>query len=59
MGKNVFPIAAVNTLSAKWWEIWLARLFGKKSTGVDSGCKVTVHKWRNKYYLTDMRKTFV
>lgn len=44
--------AAVETLKAKWWEIWLARIFGRKSVATDSGFTVTMHKWRGKIYLT-------
>jgi hypothetical protein len=45
--------AAVETLKAKWWEIRLARIFGKKTIAADSGCIVTMHHWRGKSYLTN------
>ncbi len=44
--------AATETIKAKWWELWLAQIFGKKSTATESGCTVTMHKWRGRYYLT-------
>ena len=47
--------AAVETLTAKRWEIWLARVFGVKCVAIDSGCTVTVHKWRGKSYLTNCK----
>ena len=31
----------------KWWEILLARLFGKKMTGSN----LVVYKWRGIYYV--------
>ena len=45
--------AAVETLKAKWCEIWLARIFGKKTVATDSGCTVTMYHWRGKSYLTN------
>jgi len=45
--------ASLNTLQAKWWEIWMARIFGKKLVATDSGCTVTIYHWRGKSYMTD------
>jgi len=45
--------SAVETLRAKWWEIWLARIFGKKHVATDSDCTVTMYEWRGKRYLTN------
>jgi len=47
--------AALATLRASRLQVWMARLFGKKVTAEDSGCIVTMHKWRGKFYLTNCR----
>lgn len=47
---------AANTLKAKWWELWLAQLLGKKTYGQDDdGTEVTLSRWRGKYYLIDFK----
>lgn len=48
--------ASINTLNAGWIELRLAKLFGKKSTHQDSGCIVTLSKWRGKFYLINSEK---
>jgi hypothetical protein len=53
--------AAVNTLKASRFKVWLAIVFGKKVIVVDEGandygCEVTMHKFRGTYYLTDYRR---
>ena len=47
--------SALNTLRASRLEIFLAKLFGVKRVAQDSGCAVTMHYWRGKYYLTDCK----
>lgn len=46
---------ALNTLRASRLTVMLAKIFGKKSVAHDSGCTVTMHKWRGKWYLTDCK----
>jgi hypothetical protein len=53
--KEVFS-SSIQSMRAKWWEIWLAIIFGKRCVETDSGMTVTMHYWRGKYYLTDIRK---
>ena len=47
---------SINTLTAPTWKIWLAKVFGKKSVGVDSGCKVTCYKLNGIIYVTDVKQ---
>lgn len=46
---------ALNTLRAGRFTVMLAKMFGQKSVAHDSGCTVTMHKWRGKWYLTDCK----
>ena len=48
-------ITALNTLRASRFTVMLAKMFGQKSVAHDSGCTVTMHKWRGKWYLTDCK----
>lgn len=50
------PVAALNTLTAPWWKLWLARHFGDPFIGFDSGCRVLGYYWRGKYYVTDCQR---
>lgn len=45
--------AAFNTITASWWEIWLARIFGTRQVGVDPCGRVTAYRWRGKHYIID------
>jgi hypothetical protein len=56
MTEAVPVFAAIATLRATRLQLWMARLFGKKFVATDSGCVVTMHKWRGKFYLTDCRE---
>jgi len=49
-------IAALATLRASQWTLLFARLFGVKRVCEDSGCTVTMHYWRGKYYLTGCKE---
>lgn len=53
MKRTNFYGPAVNTIIAPWYTILLAKLFGKRRIGYDSGYKVTCHLWRGKLYVTD------
>lgn len=44
--------AALETLVAKRWDIWRAKIFGKKIVVTDGCCVVTMYRWRGKTYLT-------
>ena len=46
---------ALNTLKASRMTVMLAKWFGKKRVAHDSGCTVTMHRWRGKWYLTDCK----
>ncbi len=46
---------ALNTLRASRFTVMLAKMFGQKRVAHDSGCTVTMHKWRGKWYLTDCK----
>lgn len=50
---NFYPVAALNTLTAPWWKLLLARWFGDPFVGVDSGRRVLGYYWRGRYYITD------
>ena len=54
-----FPAAALNTLNARWWKLWLARLFGVTSVGrCDvTGREITTSVWRGKTYIVDVGPT--
>lgn len=47
--------AAIRTLDASYWTLFLARWFGRRSTNDDS--TLVGHEWRGKFYLTDYVKT--
>jgi len=49
-------IAALATLRASLRTLLFARLFGVKRVCEDSGCTVTMHYWRGKYYLTNCKE---
>lgn len=40
---------------APWWTIYLARLFGKKRVGYDSGYKTTMYEWRGMLYVWSVK----
>ncbi len=52
----MFARAAVNSLKATGWEIFLARLFGKKTVVTEIGMRVTTHWYRGKHYLTGCKR---
>jgi len=56
MSTPIHIIFALNTLRASKLTIFLAKLFGVKTVGYDSGCTITMHYWRGKYYLTDYKQ---
>lgn len=45
--------AAIHTLDAPRWRIWMARLFGRRFTGEDMGHTLVGYEWRGKLYFTD------
>ena len=49
----VFP--ALNTLRASRFTVIMAKIFGKKRVVQDSGCTVTMHQWKGRWYLTDCK----
>lgn len=54
--RNTAPVfTALNTLRASRFTVMLAKMFGQKIVASDSGCTVTMHKWRGKWYLTDCK----
>ena len=50
-------LAAWTTLSVSRWELLAATWFGQKIVSEDSGCIVTMYRWRGKFYVTDMKYT--
>ncbi len=44
---------ACNTLKASRWQLFMARLFGKKIVNHDGWCVVTFYQYRGVLYLTD------
>ena len=50
-------LSAVNTLKASRWDLFRARIFGKRFVGLDrsSGqtCVVSGYHWRGKWHMTD------
>jgi hypothetical protein len=52
----VFPLAALNSLQASRWTIFMAKLFGEKVVGADGDYQVVAYKWRGKLYFTDCGK---
>jgi hypothetical protein len=48
--------AAIRTLHASRWEVFKARLFGRRFTGEDNGHTIVGHEYGGKFYLTDYRK---
>jgi len=54
-----FPIswwdAAIHTIDAKPWTLWMARLFGRRFTGHDGEFEVIGYQWRGKLYFHDFR----
>jgi hypothetical protein len=49
----MFPAAALRTLQASRWAVWMARMFGEKVIGEDGEYRVVAYRWRGKLYLTD------
>lgn len=45
-----------NTIFASRWTIWMAKLFGTRFEGNDSGTTVIGYYWRGCYYLTETRR---
>lgn len=52
---TLLVFTALNTLRASRFTVILAKMFGQKIIASDSGCTVTMHKWRGKWYLTDCK----
>lgn len=48
--------AAIRTLDAPRWKIFLARWLGRRFTGEDGDHEIVGHEWRGKFYFTDYRK---
>lgn len=49
----VFAAAALTTIRASRWRIWLARLLGEKVVVADDGHWVLAYRWLGKLYLVD------
>jgi hypothetical protein len=47
---------AMDTLAASRWTLIMARIFGKKFVGHDSGCTITMYRYRGKAYMTDFKE---
>lgn len=43
--------AAVNTVAAKKWELFMARVWGRKIMAYDVGCKITLYCRKGKMYF--------
>lgn len=52
---SCWAAAAIRTLDAPRWKVFLARWLGRRFTGEDSGHVIVGHEWRGKFYLTDYR----
>lgn len=54
-----FPVcwwaAAIRTMDAKPWTLWMARLFGRRFTGEDGDNVVIGYEWRGKLYFHSFR----
>lgn len=53
--RESYYLAAVHTLTAPQWKLWLARLFGKRVVGMDGKDTVICYHWRGRVYLSDYR----
>jgi len=40
---------------APWWTMYLARIFGEKRIGYDSGYKTTMYAWRGRLYVWSVK----
>jgi hypothetical protein len=40
-------------LVAPWWEMWGARMFGKRHESRDGNARIVYFAWRGKIYVTD------
>ena len=45
--------AAIRTLDAPRWRVWLAKRLGRRFTGEDMGHTLVGYEWRGKFYFTD------
>ena len=50
----LFDSSSIN--SAKWWELILPRLFGRKYTTQDEDVRLTFIMWRNGFYITKVEQ---
>lgn len=52
------PLAALETMNAKWWQIRLAKLLGRKHVArcETTGYEVTTYQWRGRTYFTDFKE---
>lgn len=48
--------ASIRALDASPWTILLARLFGRRFSGEDSGHIIIGHEWRGNLYVTAYRE---
>lgn len=56
---SFFPEAAINTIRANRWELFLAGIFGvKRVVNDDTGCKLFMRYWRGKYYLMSYKQQY-
>ncbi len=51
--------AAIRTLDAPRWTLWMARLFGRRFTGEDKGHTIVGYEWRGKLYMTNYHRPAV
>ena len=47
---------AINTLGASRFTLFMARIFGKKSTGYDKDAKIVLSKYKGKVYLLSYKQ---
>lgn len=54
-----FPVswmgAAIHTLDARPWTLWMARLFGRRFTGNDGEHLIIGYQWCGKLYFHNFR----
>jgi len=53
--RDWWPAAAFAGMRASRWELFFAKLLGKKVTGFDAGCTVVGYRWRGKLYMTEVK----
>jgi hypothetical protein len=47
--------AAMQTATAPWWRVVLARFLGKRQETVEGRDRIVCHRWRGRLYMTNVR----